>query len=188
MTPLQFEQTFQLLMQKDQEYGDLTEAHRELIREATEDVEHLYPWEMVRLLQAYETWLYEKQYKAAMEDLYSNGQAETISEQDESYYRRAMRFISTPRYELGMNIVTILNVFTVFFRALQQQSTEKQIHTWIVLELTINFIMLLEMIGDISISGIVKAYRYHFRVWPETLCQVLNIPALVCFIMSEGNF
>ena len=27
---------------------------------------------MTLLLQAYETWLYEKQYKAAMEDLYTD--------------------------------------------------------------------------------------------------------------------
>ena len=30
------------------------------------------PKEMAALLQAYETWLYEKQYKSAMEDLYSD--------------------------------------------------------------------------------------------------------------------
>ena len=71
------------------------------------------------LFQAYETWLYEKQYKAAMEDLYTDAKAETISEQDESYYRKAMRFISTPKYELAMNVITIANIFTVFFRALQ---------------------------------------------------------------------
>ena len=73
-------------------------------------------------------------------------------------------------------------------RALQQQSTEKQIHNWIILELSINFIMLLEMIGDISVSGPIKAYRYHFRIWPETLCQILNIPALIYFLKSDGNF
>lgn len=30
------------------------------------------PKEIVNLLIAYETWLYEKQYKSAMEDLYSD--------------------------------------------------------------------------------------------------------------------
>ena len=38
------------------------------------------------------------------------------------------------------------------------------------MELCINLFMLLETIGDILISGPVKAYRYHFRIWPETLC------------------
>ena len=59
-----------------------------------------------------------------MEDLYS----ETIvndnaDEEGQSRARRflnnQMRFISTPRYELAMNIITILNAFTVFFRTLQ---------------------------------------------------------------------
>jgi len=39
---------------------------------------------MPRLLQAYETWLYEKQYKAAMEDLYSDSTAmQTVTEEEE---------------------------------------------------------------------------------------------------------
>ena len=33
---------------------------------------YMNPEEMVDLLVAYETWLYEKQYKSAMEDLYSD--------------------------------------------------------------------------------------------------------------------
>ena len=175
-------------MQKEEYTHEKNKKKRKLLQQAINDFEHLYPWEIVILIQAYETWLYEKQYKAAMEDLYSDGQTETISEQDESYYKKAMRFISTPKYELAMNVITIANIFTVFFRALQQQSTEGQIHTWIMIELTINFIMLFEMVGDILISGPIKAYMYHFRIWPETLCQMLNIPALIYFIKSEGNF
>ncbi len=35
---------------------------------------------MVNLLQAYETWLYEKQYKQAMEELYADNQVETIAQ------------------------------------------------------------------------------------------------------------
>ena len=62
------------------------------------------------------------------------------------------------------------------------------IHSWIILELVINFFMLLEALGDISVSGPIKAFRYHFRIWPETLCQLLNIPATVAFIKSEGDF
>jgi len=34
------------------------------------------------------------------------------------------------------------------------------------------------------ISGPIKAYKYHFRIWPETLCQVLNVLATVRFIES----
>ena len=51
MTDMQFEQIFALLDKDGNGYME--------------------PIEMVDLLQAYETWIYEKQYKSAMEDLYS---------------------------------------------------------------------------------------------------------------------
>ena len=46
----------------------------------------------------------------------------------------------------------------------------------------------LETIGDIIISGPRKAYQYHFRIWPETLCQLLNIPAMTKFWLAGDNF
>ena len=52
MTELQFEQVFKLL---DDDNSGLME-----------------PKEMVGLIKAYETWTYEKQYKSAMEELYSD--------------------------------------------------------------------------------------------------------------------
>lgn len=76
---------------------------------------------MVDLLQAYETWLYEKQYVSAMEDLYSDNQVDSIQGDNLSIYDKALRFISGPTYELFMNIVTIVNIFTVFMRALSQE-------------------------------------------------------------------
>ena len=78
--------------------------------------------------------------------------------------------MSSPQYELFMNILTILNVFTVFVRALQNSASQSTIRAWIILELVINLLMLIETIGDISVSGPIKAYQYHFRIWPETLC------------------
>lgn len=48
--------------------------------------------------------------------------------------------------------------------------------------------MLLETIGDLIISGPVKAFKYHFRIWPETLCQALNIPAAIRFFMAGSNY
>ena len=52
MTELQFEQTFKIL--------------------DTNNSGTMQPKEMVSLMQAYEAWLYEKQYKSAMEELYSD--------------------------------------------------------------------------------------------------------------------
>jgi hypothetical protein len=86
-----------------------------------------------------------------------------------------------------MNIVTIFNIFSVFVRALNQSATEQAIRSWIILELVINLVMLLETIGDVAISGPVKAFKYHFRIWPESLCQVLNIPATISFFMAGDD-
>ena len=35
-------------------------------------------------------------------------------------------------------------------------------------------------------SGPVKAFQYHFRIWPESLCQILNIPAIYNFATSDS--
>ena len=121
-------------------------------------------------LQAYETWLYEKQYKAAMEDLYSEDQVESLAQEDVSICQRALRLISSPHYELGMNIFTLINVVTVFSRVCTPGNNLEQVEPWVVGELSFNFLMLFETVGDIAIAGPMKAYMYHFRIWPETLC------------------
>ena len=88
-----------------------------------------------------------------------------------------------------MNIVTVCNLFTVFVRALETSATEESIQQWIIIQMTINFTMLFETVGDIYVQGgPIKAYRYHFRIWPETLCQILNIPAIVSYFVADGNF
>lgn len=58
MTQMSFEQVFKMLDRDESGFMD--------------------PCEMVDLLQVYETWLYEKQYKSAMEDLYSDNQVDSI--------------------------------------------------------------------------------------------------------------
>ena len=58
MTQLQFEQVFTLIDKDKSGYME--------------------PKEMVDLLQAYETWLYEKEYRSSMEDLISGNQVDSI--------------------------------------------------------------------------------------------------------------
>lgn len=58
MTQLQFEQVFTLIDKDKSGYME--------------------PKEMVNLLQAYETWLYEKEYRSSMEDLISGNQIDSI--------------------------------------------------------------------------------------------------------------
>ena len=76
------------------------------------------PCEMVDLLKAYETWLYEKQYKSAMEDLYSENQQDSILGDNQSFCQKALRLLSSPTYELFMNILTSINMTAVFIRSL----------------------------------------------------------------------
>ena len=53
--------------------------------------------------------------------------------------------------------------------------------------MVINGFLLFEMIADFIIAGPLKAYIYHFRVWPETLCQILNIVATVIYCENLGD-
>ena len=47
--------------------------------------------------------------------------------------------------------------------------------------------MLVEMVSDMIVSGPIKAYQYHFRIWPETLCQILNVPAIIEYAKAGDN-
>lgn len=53
-----------------------------------------------------------------MEDLYSDNQVDSIQGDNLSLWDKALRLISSPKYELVMNIITVINIFTVFLRAL----------------------------------------------------------------------
>ena len=43
------------------------------------------------------------------------------------FWNKALATMSSPQYELIMNIITICNVFTVFVRALETSATEQTI-------------------------------------------------------------
>lgn len=56
-----------------------------------------------------------------------------------------------------------------------------------MVELFINYLMLGEAILDILVAGPIKAYQSHFRIWPETWCQLLNIPATIVAFQQEAD-
>ena len=56
-----------------------------------------------------------------------------------------------------------------------------------IAQIAINGLLLFEMFADFLIAGPIKAYLYHFRVWPETFCQILNIVAIVLYAENYGN-
>ena len=91
-----------------------------------------------------------------------------------------------PTYELVMNIFTIINVFSVFLRSFMQNASASAINGWMIAQMVINGILLFEMIADFIIAGPIKAYQYHFRVWPETMCQIINVIATTIYIENVG--
>ena len=59
---------------------------------------------------------------------------------------------------------------------------------WIIFESSLNFVFLLEMIADFVIQrSFIKAYQRKFRLWPETLCQLINLYATVAFWINYNN-
>lgn len=55
-----------------------------------------------------------------------------------------------------------------------------------IVEITINFIFLFEMVLDITL--VKKPYSNRFRLWPETLCQLINIFAVIKFCQNITNY
>ena len=54
-----------------------------------------------------------------------------------------------------------------------------------LIESVINLLFLFEMIVDlVSHKSIKKAYSRQFRLWPETICQILNIQAIIYFAIN----
>ena len=147
---------------------------------------NITPIELPNVLKAYETWLYEKEYKKTMEELYAKNAKEDDIE-NLSMWRRALMLMSGPKYELTMNIVTIVNVFSIFARSLQSTANYKTIHIWMLFQIGLNTFFLLEMIADWIIAGFIKAYIYHFRTSIETLCQILSIPTMIFFLTGNMN-
>jgi hypothetical protein len=97
-----------------------------------------------------------------------------------------MRFMQGANYELMMNVIGVLNVISI---ALQAVYTTVRAHRiWIIVESSLNFVFLFEMMADMYIQGSIKrAYERKFRLWPETLCQIINIFATVIFWMNYNN-
>lgn len=48
-----------------------------------------------------------------------------------------------------------------------------------------NFLLLIEVITDLTVSGFYACYSTKFRIWPETICQFLNIYAVYLFAKED---
>ena len=96
----------------------------------------MIPSEIPGLVKAYETWLYEKSYQQSMEELYSEG----VNKDDDdhaidvkvAWVKTALTVMTGPQYELFMNVVTIINVFSVFVRSFMQNANSITVRGWMI--------------------------------------------------------
>ena len=71
----------------------------------------LYVCDLIRALEAYEIWQYEKTDKELKEELYDETD-------DNSLAKKYMRMMAGPRYELVMNIFGIANILSLYFKSI----------------------------------------------------------------------
>lgn len=93
--------------------------------------------------------------------------------------------MTDPKYELFVNIVGALNVLCIGLRDFQSGS-QREIVVWLYAQVLINALFFIELLVDLLVHG-TQSFRTHFRVWPETFCQLLNIYATALFFMNLSN-
>ena len=72
--------------------------------------------ELKDLLEVYEGWTYERNYKSAMEETYGSGSQELTIDVRVPVIKKFIKIMSGARYELVMNIVGIANVFSLVIK------------------------------------------------------------------------
>mmetsp|Transcript_13705 Transcript_13705/g.23372 ORF Transcript_13705/g.23372 Transcript_13705/m.23372 type:complete len:337 (-) Transcript_13705:187-1197(-) len=93
----------------------------------------------------------------------------------------------TPQYELLVNMVSIANLLCIIIRQIDISESTRYITFWIYLQMVINFLFLIELASDFRLHGVVKSYFIHFRTWPETASQVLNLIAILRFFQASSR-
>jgi len=84
--------------------------------------------------------------------------------------------MSHPYYELTINVIGVINIVSIIIISSDMEKTSVAIEgKWITVQIIINLLFLIELISDLVVMTPLKAYKQHWRVWPETFCQFLNI-------------
>lgn len=90
------------------------------------------------------------------------------------------KIMNLPEYELFTNIFTVLNIASIIVRNYMTGSSDTDLITnWMIIQVFINVLFLFELIADAIVHGPYKAYSQHFRAWPETVCQVINLGLMI---------
>lgn len=93
------------------------------------------------------------------------------------------KIMNTPEYELFTNIITVINIASVIVRNyLSNSGGTNLIKNWMIVQVFINFMFLGELVADAIVHGPYKAYSQHFRAWPETMSQIINIFTFIQFV------
>lgn len=92
------------------------------------------------------------------------------------------RIMLHPKYELTMHILGILNLFFLTLKEVQYE-INLEYKNRIRLQLAINGFFLAELVLFIAVHG-KQAYSKAFRIWPETVCQLLNVYLMINFFID----
>lgn len=152
------------------------------------------------LLNAYEYWRYEKKNQQKFEPLSSEHENQ-LGDSGHHHERMHLRhthsdekqkfswkvFMDSPQYELAVNIVGVFNILCIVVKQIDVAGTTQYILGWMYVQIGINTLFLIELISDFIVHGISKSYSGHFRTWPETLCQILNLVAIVQFCQHSDD-
>ena len=57
---------------------------------------------------------------------------------------------------------------------------------WMMLQIGMNAIWMLELISDLCVKGVRNAYKRQFRVWPETICQILFVYCVYLYYLARS--
>ena len=89
--------------------------------------------------------------------------------------------MSDPKYELIVTILGALNLICISIRDFQLSQIARNFN-WPTAQVIINAFFLIEMMIDFSIHG-KKSFKKSFRVWPESICQLINIYATTLYFI-----
>lgn len=84
--------------------------------------------------------------------------------------RSCSEFTLSPKYELFVNCVTIINLISIMVRQIDFSESTQDIITWMRIQIGVNIFFFFESLSDLLMHGISNSYLNHFRIWPETMC------------------
>jgi len=143
---------------------------------------HVEICDIAEVFKAYEVQQYNQSIQDHLELLF--GEEEDFHDNDViAKMIIKTKWAYTPYYELGTNLFSTLNGLSIAVRDIFSYNPGI-IYAWVGIQIFINFVFLVEVLIDLFTATSAKsAYSGQFRLWPETVCQILNIYAIGFFIL-----